>query len=46
MVYHENHNIGVAVDTPKGLVVPSIKEVQRKSIFDIAAELAELQVCV
>jgi 2-oxoisovalerate dehydrogenase E2 component (dihydrolipoyl transacylase) len=43
MIYHANHNIGVAIDTPKGLVVPVIKEVQKKSIFEIAAALNELQ---
>ncbi|CAM9443598.1 unnamed protein product [Heterosigma akashiwo] len=43
VVYHENHNIGVAMDTPQGLIVPVINEVQNKSILDIAAELNELQ---
>ena len=35
-------NIGVAVDTPQGLVVPVIKSADKKGIFEIAAELAEL----
>lgn len=35
-------NIGVAVDTPQGLVVPVIKDADRKGIYQIAADLAEL----
>jgi len=34
-------NIGIAVDTPNGLVVPVIREVDRKTIFELSAELAE-----
>ncbi|WP_428609514.1 dihydrolipoyllysine-residue acetyltransferase [Sedimenticola sp.] len=37
-------NIGVAVDTPNGLVVPVIRDVDRKSIFEISAELMEMSV--
>ncbi len=44
MIYHGQHNIGVAMDTPKGLIVPVIKGVQNKSIVDIAIELNQLQV--
>jgi len=33
-------NIGVAVDTPKGLVVPVIKDVDKKGLFELSAELS------
>ena len=35
-------NIGVAVATPAGLMVPVVKNVDQKSVWDIAAEIAEL----
>ena len=35
-------HIGVAVDTPAGLVVPVIRDVDRKGILDLAAELGDL----
>ncbi|CAG8730739.1 5616_t:CDS:10, partial [Dentiscutata erythropus] len=41
--YRSIHNIGVAMDTPGGLVVPNVKNVQTKSIFEIAADLHRLQ---
>ncbi|WP_430460014.1 dihydrolipoyllysine-residue acetyltransferase [Thalassolituus sp. LLYu03] len=34
-------NIGVAVDTPKGLLVPVIRDVDRKSVTEITQELAQ-----
>jgi 2-oxoisovalerate dehydrogenase E2 component (dihydrolipoyl transacylase) len=37
------HNIGVAMDTPSGLIVPNVKSVEERSLLDIAAELARLQ---
>jgi pyruvate dehydrogenase E2 component (dihydrolipoamide acetyltransferase) len=35
-------NLGIAVDTPEGLIVPNIKNVQEKSIVNIAEEIAIL----
>jgi len=35
-------NIGVAVDTPNGLVVPVVRAVETKGIFGLARELGEL----
>ena len=43
MTYHGSHNIGIAMDTSNGLVVPVIRSVQNKSIFEIARELNALQ---
>jgi pyruvate dehydrogenase E2 component (dihydrolipoamide acetyltransferase) len=35
-------NIGIAVDTPNGLMVPVIKDVDQKGLWELAAESAEL----
>jgi len=35
-------NLGIAVDTERGLMVPVIKDVDRKDIYELAAELADL----
>ena len=35
-------NIGIAVDTPDGLVVPVIRDCDRKGLLDLAAELGEV----
>jgi 2-oxoisovalerate dehydrogenase E2 component (dihydrolipoyl transacylase) len=37
-----SHNIGIAVDSPSGLLVPVIKNVQNLSIADIALEITRL----
>ncbi|MGB0937327.1 MAG: 2-oxo acid dehydrogenase subunit E2 [Colwellia sp.] len=42
ITYHHNHNIGMAVDSKVGLLVPNIKQVQNKSILDLAKDLTEL----
>ena len=35
-------NIGIAVDTPTGLLVPVIRDVDKKELFELARELDEL----
>jgi pyruvate dehydrogenase E2 component (dihydrolipoamide acetyltransferase) len=35
-------HIGVAVDTPGGLVVPVVRDADRKGVFDVASELAQI----
>jgi len=42
LVLKRYYNIGFAADTPQGLVVPVIKEADRKGILEIAADLTEL----
>jgi pyruvate dehydrogenase E2 component (dihydrolipoamide acetyltransferase) len=42
LILKKYFHIGVAVDTPQGLVVPVIRDVDRKGLFDLARELREL----
>jgi len=42
IVHKHYYNIGIAADTDKGLVVPVVKDADRKSIFDISSEINEL----
>lgn len=42
IVYKKYFNLGIAVDTQRGLYVPNIKNADRKGIFTIAKEIAEL----
>ncbi len=42
IIYKEYISIGIAVDTPRGLIVPVLRNTDRKTIPQIAEELAEL----
>ncbi|WP_147080169.1 dihydrolipoyllysine-residue acetyltransferase [Methylobacterium haplocladii] len=42
LILKKFYNIGVAVDTPDGLVVPVVKDVDRKGIVEISRDLGEL----
>ncbi|XP_075155488.1 dihydrolipoamide branched chain transacylase E2 [Haematobia irritans] len=42
VIYKGAHNISVAIDTPQGLVVPNVKNVQNKNIIEIAKDLNDL----
>jgi len=42
VIFKKYINIGCAVDTPKGLVVPVIRNVDQKNMIEIAAELGEI----
>ena len=41
IVYKKSIHVGVAADTPRGLLVPVIRDVDRKGIFDLSKELAQ-----
>jgi pyruvate dehydrogenase E2 component (dihydrolipoamide acetyltransferase) len=42
LVLKKYFHIGVAVDTPDGLVVPVMRDADRKGVYDLARELAEV----
>jgi len=42
IVYKKYTNIGVAVDTDRGLLVPVIRDVDRKGVIELAVELNEI----
>ena len=42
LVLKNYYHIGVAVDTEQGLLVPVVRDANRKSLVEIAAEIAEL----
>lgn len=44
LILKQYFHIGIAVDTPDGLVVPVIRDVDRKSLVDLARELGEISV--
>ena len=44
IIFKKYYNIGIAVDTERGLVVPSIRDVEKKNIIELAVELNEIAV--
>lgn len=42
VVYKDYYNVGVAVDTPKGLVVPVIRDADTKNMTELAVELGQV----
>jgi len=42
IIYKRYRHVGIAVDTPNGLLVPVLRDVDRKSLGEIAADLAAL----
>lgn len=42
IIYKHYYNIGIAADTDRGLLVPVVKDADRKSIFAISKEIGEL----
>ncbi|WPE16308.1 dihydrolipoyllysine-residue acetyltransferase [Candidatus Thioglobus autotrophicus] len=44
LIIKKYFNLGIAMDTPNGLVVPVIKDVEKKSLTELATELAETSV--
>ncbi len=42
LTYFDDHNIGMAVDSKVGLLVPNVKQVQTKSIIDLAKDITRL----
>jgi pyruvate dehydrogenase E2 component (dihydrolipoamide acetyltransferase) len=44
VIFKKYYHIGIAVDTPRGLLVPVIRNVDQKSLTEISVELSELSV--
>lgn len=42
IIYKNYYNIGIAMDTPEGLVVPIIKDADRKSLIELASDIKDL----
>jgi pyruvate dehydrogenase E2 component (dihydrolipoamide acetyltransferase) len=42
VIYKDYVNIGIAVDTPKGLLVPILRDVDQKSLTELSIEMGEL----
>ena len=42
LIVKKYYNIGIAVDTPNGLMVPVVKDVDKKGFLELAGELGEI----
>jgi pyruvate dehydrogenase E2 component (dihydrolipoamide acetyltransferase) len=42
LVYKHYYHLGLAVDTERGLLVPVLRDVDKKSVFDLAKEMTEV----
>ena len=42
LIFKKYFNVGIAVDTPDGLVVPVVQDVDKKGLVDLAVELGEI----
>lgn len=42
LIYKRYYHLGIAVDTERGLMVPNIRDTERKEIYELAGELADL----
>ncbi|MBN1300608.1 MAG: dihydrolipoyllysine-residue acetyltransferase [Melioribacteraceae bacterium] len=44
IIYKKYYNIGIAVDTDRGLLVPVVRDVDKKNIIQLSVELSEISV--
>lgn len=42
LILKNHYHLGIAVDTERGLLVPNIRDVDRKNIYELAIELADI----
>jgi pyruvate dehydrogenase E2 component (dihydrolipoamide acetyltransferase) len=42
LVFKQYYHIGIAVDTPRGLLVPVIRDVDKKGVWELAKEMGEI----
>lgn len=44
IIFKKYYHVGIAVDTPNGLVVPVVRDVDKKGVMEISKELMEISV--
>ncbi len=42
LIFKNYYHLGIAVDTERGLVVPKVRDVDKKSVYDIAKEMTDI----